>query len=51
MPTFAQDPAIIIKADPQFFLSFTLIILSNVEPSLENQISEILWEGTMFDIL
>ncbi|KIR38806.1 amyloid beta protein binding protein 1 [Cryptococcus deuterogattii 99/473] len=41
-----EDPAIIIKTDPQFFLSFTLIILSNVEPSLENQISEILWEAS-----
>ncbi|KIR52891.1 amyloid beta protein binding protein 1 [Cryptococcus gattii Ru294] len=41
-----EDPAIIIKTDPQFFLTFTLIILSNVEPSLENQISEILWEAS-----
>ncbi|OWT36091.1 amyloid beta protein binding protein 1 [Cryptococcus neoformans] len=41
-----EDPAIIIKTDPQFFLSFTLIILSNVEPSLENQIAEILWEAS-----
>lgn len=51
MLTFVQDPAIIIKTDPQFFLSFTLIILSNVEPSLENQIAEILWEGMLLKLL
>lgn len=49
--TFVQDPALIIKTNPRFFLSFALIILSNVEPYLENQIAEILWEGMLLDLL
>ncbi|WVQ82675.1 hypothetical protein IAT38_004807 [Cryptococcus sp. DSM 104549] len=40
----SDDPAALIASDPEFFLSFTLIITSNVEPSLELQIADLLWQ-------
>lgn len=34
-------------SDPTFFTSFTLIIASNVEPELEVQLADALWEGSL----
>ncbi len=34
-------------SDPAFFTSFTLIIAGNVEPSLELQLADLLWESKL----
>ncbi|WVN89131.1 uncharacterized protein L203_104347 [Cryptococcus depauperatus CBS 7841] len=39
-----DDPAELLITDPQFFLNFTLVILSNVDPDLELQIANLLWK-------
>ncbi|RXK39228.1 amyloid beta protein binding protein 1 [Tremella mesenterica] len=40
-----NDPTILLETNPEFFLSFTLIITSNLPPSLELQIADLLWSG------
>ncbi|ODN77962.1 hypothetical protein L202_05055 [Cryptococcus amylolentus CBS 6039] len=41
-----DDPVALLASDPHYFLSFTLIILSSVDPALENQLSELLWQAS-----
>ena len=40
-----QDPSELLMSDPEFFTSFTLIIASNIEPSLELRLADLLWES------
>jgi hypothetical protein len=39
--------ASLVSGDPDFFLSFTMIIASNLAPSIESQIGDILWGGRL----
>lgn len=39
--------ASLLSGDPDFFLSFTMIIASNLAPSIESQIGDILWGGRL----
>ncbi|EIW72572.1 hypothetical protein TREMEDRAFT_58742 [Tremella mesenterica DSM 1558] len=41
-----NDPTILLETNPEFFLSFTLIITSNLPPSLELQIADLLWSAS-----
>jgi amyloid beta precursor protein binding protein 1 len=40
-----QDVATLLSAGPEFFCSFTMIIASNLPPSIETQIGDALWQG------
>jgi hypothetical protein len=42
-----QDPAQLITFDPDIFLSYTLIIASNIDPALELQLADLLWSGKL----
>jgi amyloid beta precursor protein binding protein 1 len=39
--------ASLLSDDPDFLLSFTMIIASNLAPSIESQIGDILWGGRL----
>ncbi|WWC86452.1 uncharacterized protein L201_001329 [Kwoniella dendrophila CBS 6074] len=41
-----EEPASLLVSDPDFFTSFTLILATNVEPSLELQLADLLWEAS-----
>ncbi|WWD17675.1 hypothetical protein CI109_102116 [Kwoniella shandongensis] len=41
-----EDPLSLISSEPDYFLSFTLIIASNVEPSLLLQLADLLWDAS-----
>lgn len=41
----AQDAATILDNDPDFFASYTLVICSNIDPTVESRIAEMLWKG------
>ncbi|BEI88551.1 uncharacterized protein CcaverHIS019_0112690 [Cutaneotrichosporon cavernicola] len=38
------DPVALLDTDPAFFLSYTLIITSNIPPALEDRIADLLWQ-------
>ncbi|BEJ17648.1 hypothetical protein CspHIS471_0610490 [Cutaneotrichosporon sp. HIS471] len=38
------DPVALLDSDPAFFLSYTLIITSNIPPALEDRIADLLWQ-------
>ncbi|WRT64346.1 uncharacterized protein IL334_001278 [Kwoniella shivajii] len=42
-----EDPASLVSTNADFFTAFTLIIASNIEPSLELQIADLLWEASL----
>lgn len=46
MPLLPQDVKDLLKADPGYFLGFTLIIAVNLSASLEEDLSSLLWSGT-----
>nr|XP_018267361.1 amyloid beta protein binding protein 1 [Kwoniella dejecticola CBS 10117]OBR89519.1 amyloid beta protein binding protein 1 [Kwoniella dejecticola CBS 10117] len=39
-----EDPASLLVTDPAFFTTYTLIIASNVIPSLELELADLLWQ-------
>ena len=39
-----QDPASLLKSQPDFFTSFTLILCSNLDPSTELAVADLLWQ-------
>ncbi|KAK1925463.1 putative ubiquitin-activating enzyme subunit [Papiliotrema laurentii] len=39
-----DDPAKILATDPSYFSSFTLIICTNIDPSVELRIADLLWD-------
>ncbi|KAK8866119.1 hypothetical protein IAR55_001270 [Kwoniella newhampshirensis] len=41
-----DDPASLLLSDPEFFLSFTLIVASNLEPSTVLQLADLLWDAS-----
>lgn len=41
----AAGVAELLEQDPSFFLSFTLIITTNVPPPLEDKIADLLWQS------
>ncbi|KAK4684019.1 NEDD8-activating enzyme E1 regulatory subunit, partial [Tremellales sp. Uapishka_1] len=41
-----DDPAELIRTNPDYFLSFTLIIVSNIEPALELELADLLWSAS-----
>lgn len=42
---FIEDVNQLLATNPDFFLSYTLIIASGAEPQVEAQIAELLWKG------
>lgn len=40
-----QNAVELLDKDPNFFLSFTLIITSNIDPSVEDRIAQLLWQS------
>ncbi len=44
-----QDPEELLRREPEWFLGFTTIIASNVEPALELALGDLLWEGALAD--
>nr|XP_019015140.1 amyloid beta protein binding protein 1 [Kwoniella pini CBS 10737]OCF53921.1 amyloid beta protein binding protein 1 [Kwoniella pini CBS 10737] len=40
-----EDPSSLLVTDRDFFTSFTLIIASNIQPSLELQLADLLWQS------
>jgi amyloid beta precursor protein binding protein 1 len=41
-----DDVKQLLVTNPDFFLSYTLIIASSVEPEVEAAIADLLWKGT-----
>lgn len=41
-----HDPAELLKTDSEYFLSFTIIICSNVDPTLEASLAALLWQAS-----
>jgi amyloid beta precursor protein binding protein 1 len=37
----------LLSGDPDFFRSFTMVIASNLAPSIESQIGDTLWDGKL----
>lgn len=46
-PPDDQNVAELLQTNPDFFLSFTLIIASGVKPQTELALAELLWKGKL----
>jgi hypothetical protein len=46
-----QDPAKILATDPSYLSSFTLIICTNIDPSVELRIADLLWDSPLISHL
>jgi hypothetical protein len=40
----------LLENEPNFFLSFGLIIVSNVAPQVEEKLSELLWHSELYTL-